>query len=102
MIVSNRYLFALFFLLSALSITACVPEPVSIDEVVQIISEKCVRCHSEKLVTLPELAYKQYGEDVGDVTSPSRLTTSRRSALIVTPLLKKHTLLCGMKHCKQT
>jgi len=70
MIVSNRYLFAVFFLLSALSVTACVSEPVSIDEVVQIISEKCVRCHSEKLVTLPELAYKQYRGGCGGCHVP--------------------------------
>jgi len=70
MIVKSRYLSTVFFFLLALSITACVSEPVSIDEVVQIISEKCVRCHSEKLVKLPELAHKQYRGGCGGCHVP--------------------------------
>ena len=67
---SNRYLSTLFLFLLVLSVTACVPEPVSIDEVAQIISEKCVRCHSEKLVKLPEIAYKQYRGGCGGCHVP--------------------------------
>jgi hypothetical protein len=70
MIVKSRNLSTLFYFLLVLSVTACVPEPVSIDEVAQIVSEKCVRCHSEKFITLPEIAYKQYRGGCGGCHVP--------------------------------
>ena len=36
----------------------------------QIIADKCARCHSEKLVTLPELAYQQYRGGCGGCHVP--------------------------------
>jgi len=45
----------------ACSFFACTPQPASVSpEVAAIIKDKCAGCHSEKLITLPEIAYKQY------------------------------------------
>ena len=47
---------ALFF-----TCNACEPDPEELyPEAAAIISEKCAGCHSEKLVTLPELAHENY------------------------------------------
>ena len=70
MIVNVRYLSILFFFLAVFYLPGCITEPASIEEVMKIINEKCVRCHSEKLVTLPELAYKQYKGGCGGCHVP--------------------------------
>ena len=72
-IIRGSVTFTKLFFIAAVSscFFACTPGPVTVSpEVAGIIQEKCAGCHSEKLVKLPEIAYKQYPGGCGGCHVP--------------------------------